>query len=186
MLIDLKYLPFVAALESQWRVVRAELDALAPEQFIDWFDRDSYSSGWKLFGFVQSGRPQHEPMCAHNRSLCPRTAAVLAAIPELHEAAFSKLEPGALIYPHEEPDTLTVRCHLALRVPQGCELRLGEQTVTWTEGKCLAFDNRRKHAARNASTEPRVVLLLDVRRDAYLPAGWDALASGRVPIEDSP
>src|SRR5262245_5553125 len=169
MLLDVARFPFVPGLESQWRAIRRELDALPADQFIPWFDRASYSEGWKLFGFVQNGRPEHEAMCANNRRLCPITASALSGIEALHEAAFSLLEPGTLIYPHEEPDTQTVRCHLALRVPSaGCQLKLGEQIVTWTEGKCLVFDNRRLHAACNSSDQPRVVLLIDVNRERYL------------------
>jgi beta-hydroxylase len=171
MLLDLARFPFIPMLESRWRAIRAELDALQPDQFMPWFDRDSYSDGWKLFGFVQSGRPEHEPMCAANRQACPATASALASIEALHEAAFSLLDPGALIYPHEEPDTQTVRCHLALRIPPaGCHLKLGDQLVTWSEGKCLVFDNRRLHAACNMSDQQRVVLLVDVQRDHYLPS----------------
>jgi aspartyl/asparaginyl beta-hydroxylase (cupin superfamily) len=55
-------------------------------------------------------------------------------------------------------------CHLPLIVPDGCGLRVGNETRCWKVGEALIFDDSIEHEAWNESREPRVVLLFDVWR----------------------
>ncbi len=57
-----------------------------------------------------------------------------------------------------------LRCHLALRVPGPCRLRVEDATVTWEEGKVLVFDDTCEHEAWNDGDDTRVVLFVDFVR----------------------
>ena len=55
-------------------------------------------------------------------------------------------------------------CHLPLVVPNGCAMRVGSETRSWTEGKLTIFDDTVEHEAWNKSPDTRVVLLFDIAR----------------------
>ena len=48
--------------------------------------------------------------------------------------------------------------------PHGCELRVGNETQVWKEGKAWVFDDSIEHEARNASDSDRYILLFDIWR----------------------
>jgi beta-hydroxylase len=153
--------PFVATLERHWQEIRDELQALGGGGFHAWPEHSLYGdAGWDTFGFYAFGQCQPEG-CAR----CPRTAALVGAIPGLMMAGFSRLAPGARIAPHrgyEGYAGYVLRIHLGLDVPGNCALRVGAETRTWQEGRCLVFDDSTEHEAWNLSDRPRTVLLLDV------------------------
>jgi aspartyl/asparaginyl beta-hydroxylase (cupin superfamily) len=53
---------------------------------------------------------------------------------------------------------------LPLIVPEGCGLRVGNETRAWREGEALIFDDSIEHEAWNTSDRVRVVLLFDIWR----------------------
>jgi aspartyl/asparaginyl beta-hydroxylase (cupin superfamily) len=55
-------------------------------------------------------------------------------------------------------------CHLPLIVPDGCWLRVGNETREWRDGELLIFDDSIEHEAWNDGTETRVVLLFEIWR----------------------
>jgi aspartyl/asparaginyl beta-hydroxylase (cupin superfamily) len=174
MYLDTKLYPFTASLEANWPVIRGELDALARENYKAWPDRHLYGqpkqhkdgTGWDLFGLYVFGQRREE-----NCRLCPETARVVAAIPGLVTAAFSRLEPGTHIKPHVGYTKEVLRCHLGVMVPGDCALRVGDETRAWQEGACMVFDDTTEHEAWNRSDKVRVVLLIDFTRDAVPTAG---------------
>jgi hypothetical protein len=101
---------------------------------------------------------------------CPRTVEALNKVPLSHIGArtpavlFSRLEPGAHIPPHHGMLNCRLICHLPLIVPQGCWLRVGNETREWQEGKLLIFDDSIEHEAKNPSGELRIILLFDIWR----------------------
>ena len=167
MLLDPARFPFVPTLEQRWRSIRDEVDRLRGGDFIEWYDRGAYSKGWNVYGLVATIHEARDRIDHDVRRRCPRTLELLDAISGVQLAAFSVLEPGAVVFPHEDLDTGAVRCHLGLRVPVGARLVIGDRELTWTEGRCLVFDNRYRHAAANEASEPRIVLMIDVERSAY-------------------
>jgi aspartyl/asparaginyl beta-hydroxylase (cupin superfamily) len=110
-----------------------------------------------------------------NTTLCPATTRALEAIPEMRTAFFSILAPGKIIPPHRGPYKGLVRCHLALKIPEGdCGLMVSGQSRTWINGKCLFFDDTLIHEAWNKTNEERVVLFLDILRPLKKPYGkWN-------------
>jgi beta-hydroxylase len=160
MYYDPAMFPFTALLERNWRTVRAELDALDGERFIDWPEHSLYGDhGWETFGLVAFGQRQPEG-CAR----CPQTDALVRQIPGLMMAGFSRLAPGAHIVPHrgyEGYSGYVLRFHLGLDIPEGCALRVGAETRGWKEGSSLVFDDSTEHEAWNRSNRTRTILLCD-------------------------
>jgi aspartyl/asparaginyl beta-hydroxylase (cupin superfamily) len=160
MFYDRTLFPFTSQLESDWRVVREELDALVSGDFIAWPEHSIYGdSGWDTFGLYAFGQRQAEG-CRR----CRRTDAIVRRIPGLMMAGFSRLAPGAHIKPHrgyEGYAGYVLRLHLALDVPGQCSIRVSDETRSWEEGRCLVFDDSFEHEAWNHAERPRTVLLID-------------------------
>ncbi len=157
--IDPAPFPFVEVLESNWNAIREEYLALPAGSFDPWVQRHMHGGGWTVFGLYAIGR-QIPAACEQ----CPRTADVLQMVPGLSMAGFSRLSPRTHVKPHVGWAGSVYRLHLALVVPPECCLRVGIETRTWREGRCLIFDDTVEHEAWNNSDSPRGVLMLDFLR----------------------
>jgi len=151
--------PFITMLEQNWSAIRDEYNHLAATDFMAWPERHLYNKGWEVFGLYAFGRRIDK-----NCQLCPETAKVVESIPGMVTAGFSQMAPGTHIAPHVGYTSAVLRCHLGIIVPEGCALRVGPETRTWQEGRCLIFDGTVEHEAWNRSESHRTVLLLDVKR----------------------
>ena len=88
-------------------------------------------------------------------------------VPACTTAMFSVLEPGRGIPSHRGPNHAVLRYHLGVRVPtdwQRCSITVAGTTRHWREGDDLLFDDTLPHHVENTTSEPRVVLFLDVPR----------------------
>ena len=150
---------FAAPLRQHWRAIYAEYLGVA-DRLIDWFERELYGEGWKVFGLFDF--PDGHTI-ADNVARCPLTAALLSThVPRHGAAGFSVLRAGTRIQPHNGYAGRFLRCHLGLRVPAGdCALRVAGETRRWQEGDVLVLDDRAQHDAWNLTAEDRVVLLFD-------------------------
>ena len=114
---------------------------------------------------------------------CPRTMEALSKVPLTHigkrtpAVLFSRLEPGAHIPPHNGMLNCRVICHLPLIVPEGCWLRVGNETREWQEVKLLIFDDSIEHEARNPTGELRIILLFDVWRPELTQTEREAISA---------
>ncbi len=153
--------PFVAPLESHWRVIERELASVQAKSFMPWPERFLYEGHWDVFGLYAFGEK-----LPGNCALCPETTRVVEAVPGMTTAGFSFLAPGTVIRPHTGYSGEVLRCHLGLVVPDGCALRVGAETRSWEAGKCLIFDDTVEHEAWNRGTQGRAVLLIDFKRAA--------------------
>ena len=174
---DRTHFPWLAALESQTEVIRAELDGLAaaghpgfaPYVAMDkgvpqskWTPLD-HSSDWSALHLWRYGERMADA-CA----LAPRTAAIMETLPLADMPAraptvfFSLLRPGTRIPPHTGVSNTRAIVHLPLVVPLNCGLRVGGETREWRAGEAFVFDDTIEHEAWNDSAEPRVVLIFDV------------------------
>lgn len=159
MFYDPQQFAFTAQLERHWHDIYREYTAVQ-NRAIDWFERELYGEGWKVYGLFDF---PHGRVLPENAALCPLTAGLVAAhIPRHGAAGFSILKPGTRIQPHRGYAGDFLRCHLALRVPAGdCGLVVAGTRRHWVEGRALVFDDRAEHAAWNATGEDRIVLLID-------------------------
>ncbi|MEO8153220.1 MAG: aspartyl/asparaginyl beta-hydroxylase domain-containing protein [Rhizobacter sp.] len=162
MFIESTEFPFLAPLAHDWQSVRDELLALRSSYFMQWPERDIYQGNWSVFGLYNFGNRIDEH-CA----LCPRTAKLVGDIPGLVTAGFSSLSPGTVIAPHVGYTNQVLRSHLGLVTPEGCAIRVGRDTRSWSPGSCFVFDDTTEHEAWNRGDSTRVVLLLDFKRDLH-------------------
>jgi beta-hydroxylase len=150
---------FTAPLEVNWLTIRKELEQLQPKHFIDWPEKYIYNQGWEVFGLYAFSNKIED-----NCRLCPETTRLVEMIPGMTTAGFSSLAPGTYIGPHFGASKAVLRCHVGLIVPDKCAIRVGDETRSWQEGKCLIFDDTFEHEAWNKSDKTRIVLLIDFKR----------------------
>lgn len=168
--------PWAAGLEAATDAIRAELAALsdadgfapyitgAPDRPRPVANPLLDDPSWSAFHLWQAGALT--PQAART----PRTVAALAGAPipriagRSPSAMFSRLRPGTHIRPHHGMLNTRLICHLPLVVPDGCALRVGDETRAWREGELLIFDDSFEHEAWNRGTGTRTVLLFEIWR----------------------
>ncbi|MEO6925485.1 MAG: aspartyl/asparaginyl beta-hydroxylase domain-containing protein [Rhodanobacter sp.] len=172
-----KHFPWLEALEAATDVVRDELrSVLSVERSLESFLGDvppeampgmlasssEQAPAWDAYFFHRHGVPHEQ-----HRARCPRTAAVLDALPLVRirdhapEALFSVLSPGTHILLHTGVTNTRLVTHLPLIVPPDCAIRVGGVEHAWQEGRCVTFDDTWEHEAWNRSGQVRVVLIVD-------------------------
>jgi aspartyl/asparaginyl beta-hydroxylase (cupin superfamily) len=161
---DAADLPITTMLTRHWREIRAELDAALAarsgfQHYVTVDDADDVvPREWKAL-YLRQGTMRFPG----NRSQCPRVTAIINADARVGElVAYSALDPGGHIKPHGGIWNCRLNVHLGLVVPDGCGLRVGAETRTWSEGECLVFDDSFEHEAWNRGDRTRFVLLLSV------------------------
>lgn len=176
--------PWVAHIEENWEVIRAEAERLLEEReelanFQD-ISKDQIEitddDRWKTFFLYGYGFEAKLGV-----QMCPRTAALMQEIPGMTTAMFSILSPRKHILAHRGPYKGVLRYHLGLLVPkdaEACRIRVGEDIRHWTQGRSLIFDDTFDHEVWNDTDETRIVLFVDVLRP--LPQPWDAINRGIV------
>lgn len=152
---------FTKILENSYGIIKDELfnirhsNGLQPEKQVK---RSGY---WNIYSFYHRGEKNEK-----NCSSCPETTKIIESIPSIRTLGgliyFSALTPGTYIYPHKGPTNLRLRCHLGLDIPESCGIRVGDETRTWEEGKCLLFDDSFTHEAWNNGKRTRIVLVIDI------------------------
>ncbi len=168
--------PWAADVESEWREIREELDALLLRKddlpsFQDIAaDVASISKdrGWKTFLLVGYGIESKR-----NIALCPNTWRIVQKIPGIKTAMFSIFEPGKHLPPHRGFYNGVLRFHLGLIVPEPRDriaIRVGNRICHWEEGRALIFDDSHEHEAWNRTDKTRVVLFVDFVRPLHFPA----------------
>ena len=115
-----------------------------------------------------------------NADRCPRTTALVEAIPGLNSAFFSILAPGTHIPAHRGVSKGLITCHLGLIVPKSgsgdgdVRMRVADRVVRWAEGETLVFDDTYDHEVWNDTAGTRVVLLIQFERPLRNPGKWIA------------
>lgn len=161
--LDVASVSWTSELESRWSEVRGELDAaLAQSMRLPETDQVAGASqgaegSWRTCVLHWYGRSP-EPTVRR----FPVTASLVACIPDVQIAGFTVLGARSHIPEHRGPSR-SFRYHLGIRVPGptgSCRLRVGDETLTWEEGRSLAFDDRTPHEAWNDSAADRYVLFV--------------------------
>lgn len=120
---------------------------------------------WGAYYLWQSGAP-----VTGQAERCPGTMAALESAPipviagRSPMALFSLLKPETHIAPHHGMLNTRLICHVPLIAPDGCSLRVGNETRQWRFGEALVFDDSFEHEAWNRGSETRVVLLFEIWR----------------------
>jgi aspartate beta-hydroxylase len=178
---------FCTYLEDNYPRIRAELDTVvdpATSGFAP-VEEDLVGAGrWDEVTLYEAGH-RFDDACAR----FPVTAAVVDGIPEAAAAGIgvvtlSWLYPGSRIVPHCGGSNARLRIHLGLRVPGGAQIRVGDEVLTWQEGRCIMFDDSFEHEVWHDGDAPRVVLLMDVCHPDLDPANRDRMLASRVSFEE--
>ncbi|MEP6503961.1 MAG: aspartyl/asparaginyl beta-hydroxylase domain-containing protein [Betaproteobacteria bacterium] len=119
-------------------------------------------AGWKRFYLKWYGDDAHPSALR----LCPRTTALLRAIPNVSGAMFATLPPGAVLNPHRDPYAGSMRYHLGLVTPNddACRIEVDGQAYSWRDGEGVIFDETFIHRAENRTDVERLILFCDVER----------------------
>ncbi|XP_056290758.1 aspartyl/asparaginyl beta-hydroxylase-like [Pseudoliparis swirei] len=73
------------------------------------------------------------------------------------------MQPGTHVWPHTGPTNCRLRIHLGLVVPpEGCRIRVTNQTRRWEEGRVLVFDDSFEHEVWQDASSFRLILIVDV------------------------
>jgi beta-hydroxylase len=167
--------PWTASIESQWKTVRRELDALMlrREEIVNFQDYSKSQAAltqgdeWKTFFLYSFGNREKE-----NCARCPETDRIVNQIPGMKTAMFSILSPRKCIPPHRGPYKGVLRYHLGLIIPGpegACRIRVGKDVRGWKEGKSMIFDDSNEHEVWNECDSFRVVLFVDFVRPTIFP-----------------
>ena len=166
---------WVEHVEQNWSVIREELEAVLAyhaelpnfqdisKDQIEITDDDLWKTFF-LYGYGFEAKLGVE--------LCPRTAALMRAIPGMTTAMFSILSPRKHILDHRGPYKGVLRYHLGLIVPEqaeACRIRVGDDIRHWEPGRSMIFDDTFNHEVWNDTDETRVVLFVDVLRPLPFP-----------------
>ncbi|TMW55602.1 hypothetical protein Poli38472_010484 [Pythium oligandrum] len=173
---DPKDFAWVQRLEANHAVIRdeflalreARLKASAGTSVSDYNVNDKehqlHQGEWDWLSYVTQGRRQADFAVA-----CPKTVEILESIPGFMTnlpfaySFFSVLKPKSTIKAHSAPCNVRLRCHFPLFVPEGCGIRVGDETRHWEEGKALVFDDAYDHEVwHDGASGERVLLLFDV------------------------
>lgn len=128
--------------------------------------------GWGMFKLCQNGL-----LIESNCRVCPATTELLMRVPRYTgTVGFSVLAPRTHLKAHCGPTNARLRCHVPLLVPDGCRIRVGQDTRTWVPGTALVFDDSFEHEVWNDSDHPRCVLIFDFAHPDITPAEWAALS----------
>ena len=178
-ILDVRDFPWTAALRANWRAICREAIAVAfdgaaaPSLATISPDHRSIAplGMWRSFFLRGYGYPIDD-----NLARCPRTAALVSAIPGLNSAVFSILAPGAHIPDHRGVSKGLITCHLGLVVPRDGDVRMrvDDRVVRWSEGETLVFDDTYNHAIWNETSGTCVVLLIQFERPLRQPGKWIA------------
>ena len=158
MFYDTALFPWLPNIEAHWRDIREEAMGLQNDAgFLPYVERYLYDNSWKVFGLYGLG-VRFDRHCER----APKTTKLAETIPGMVTAGFSRLGPKTHIKPHySAPPKGLLRLHVPVIVPEGCRLRVRDETRPWIEGQCFVFDDCREHEAWNDSDEFRTVLLVD-------------------------
>jgi hypothetical protein len=174
---DPKVFPIVSALEGAYDEIKSEISRLNDEDFHHESEKLFRKGSWEVSFFYERGRKNNE-----NCSRCPTITAII----EQHETVrtqagliyVSRLRAGTHIAPHRGPTNQRVRCHLGIQVPKGdCGLRVAEKIGSWSERRCIVFDDHYEHEAWNYTDEDRIVLIVDLWHPALTPHEREVLKS---------
>ena len=167
---DAAVVPGLEEIRPQWQSIRDELLPLMHEResilplgkISPDHRRIASTPAWKSYFF--SGYGWHSRA---NRAICPQTSQAIDSVPGMVVAFFSIMEPGTHVPRHRGLTKAWLNCHLPLIVPDDggrCEIAINGEFHRWEQGQWLVFDETFEHEVWNLSSQPRVVLFLQVQR----------------------
>lgn len=154
--------PWIADMEQAFPMIRGEFEDVgglrSPESVKHPSNLDD-DGRWAAYYFFYVGRRY-----ADHAKACPVTTQALAAVPgsaECGMAYYSIMDPHTHVAAHSGFTNTHLRCHLGLRIPADCRMRVGSETRGWAEDRVNVFDDSFNHEVWNDDDQGRAVLLFD-------------------------
>lgn len=148
-----------ALLENNFDAIKEEFDRVEreikqhPQRYL------VADGAWNIFSLYRNGKIEE------NCALCPETTRVAESLPICPTAGgqvyFSVMAAGTYVKRHYGPVNTRYRYHLGIETPKGAKIRVGKETRSWQEGKCLVFDDSFDHEVKHDGSSRRVVLIVD-------------------------
>lgn len=166
--IDVEYFPELAPLRANWQSIRDEAAKLLSEDQVgtatgnnDLGFNSFFKWGWRRFYIKWYG-----DALPSAQQLCPRTTALLNAIPSVNAAMFALMPPGSKLNPHRDPFAGSLRYHLGLITPnsEDCRILVDGKSYHWRDGEAVMFDETFIHQANNNTDKTRLILFCDIER----------------------
>jgi beta-hydroxylase len=169
--VPLRHLPELKRLTRHWQAIHTEADNLRAHLYAPAMPVEEEGAGGTMRCRLQDVHLKWydtaEPLA---QGLCPRTVALLQAIPSVKVASLVELPPGARLAPHRDPYAGFLRYHLGLATPNhdGCFIEVDGQRHAWRDGEAMLFDETYIHWAVNGAQSgqgsERLILLCDIER----------------------
>lgn len=166
--LDPTEFPDLSPLQAHWEEIREEGQNLLrageikrSNQYDDVGFNSFFKSGWKRFYLKWYDKPLPSA-----ETLCPKTVALVSAIPNVKGAMFALLPGGSHLNPHRDPFAGSLRYHLGLSTPNSddCRIFVDGQVYAWRDGEDVMFDETYVHWVKNETDKTRVILFCDIER----------------------
>eukprot|EP01030_Chromulinospumella_sphaerica_P010115 gene10115-9923_t len=166
--LDRSKFPELDVLKDNWEIIRDEAMHLFDEGYIRAAERNNdagfgsfFKKGWKRFYLKWYDKPLPSA-----ELLCPKTVALVSAIPNVKGAMFALLPGGSHLNPHRDPFAGSLRYHLGLATPNSdaCRIYVDGQAYAWRDGEDVMFDETYVHWVKNETDKTRVILFCDIER----------------------
>ncbi|WP_083344294.1 aspartyl/asparaginyl beta-hydroxylase domain-containing protein [Terriglobus roseus] len=149
-------------LEDNFPKIKSEVEELSGLSYHREAEPIPRKGDWDVFFLYEQGR-RNDLNC----SQVPTIAKIIDKHPAVRRESglvyISRLGANSNVAPHNGPLNSRLRLHLALRVPAGdCGMRVGNETLRWSEGECIVFDDFVEHEVWNRTDQERLVLLMDL------------------------
>nr|XP_045598806.1 titin-like [Procambarus clarkii] len=160
------YQMFFRKLEENWLTIRDEGVELLGLPLPDGFRPESENlrevGDWKQYELFSRGRK-----ITANCVKAPKTCALIENFPAAAgcrrgQVKFSVMYPNTHVYAHTGPTNCRLRAHLGLVIPDGLQMRVASEKVTWQEGKVFIFDDSWEHEVWHEGSSYRLILIVDV------------------------
>ncbi|RQP22091.1 aspartyl/asparaginyl beta-hydroxylase domain-containing protein [Piscinibacter terrae] len=148
-------------LEANFQTILDDYLSLADTDYLH-YTPPSMSRMWAVFLYTTMG-VELQPVLGR----CSKSFELIKSLPRVcldypwGDALLSVHASEAHLKAHCSVDNLRVRCHLGLRVPKGCEMRVGTEIRQWQEGKALLFEDSFEHEVWNRGDARRAILIVD-------------------------
>lgn len=177
------YAHHLRMISAHWRIIRDEsLGMLIDANAVAWSggssDDDDHGGGhegyfrnenenllatgnWKELLLFSRGE-RHAKNCQRAPTTCWLIEQFKAAARcRRGQVKFSVMQPGTHVWSHCGPTNSRLRAHLGLIVPQKARMRVVNETLTWTEGEFIVFDDSFEHEVWHEGEKVRLILIVD-------------------------
>lgn len=167
---DIQNKKWVALFENNYELILKEFTKLVEakdKNIIPYMNKSlaSKAENWTIFPLYVWGKKKKE-----NCEKCPETTRIIESIPAMTHASFSILNANTSIKPHHGDSNVMYRCHFTLNCKNSLPeigMRVGNEQITWKNGKIFAFCDAYEHEVWNKTENERWILIIDILREEF-------------------